>query len=166
MAASQVTAEFSCPVETLWHTVTDLEHTAWRSDIERVAVLDAARFVEHTHSGYATRFTVTACEALRLWAFTMENGNMSGAWEGHLPGGGGRNPASLHRNRQRQALVDAPLCPRLSEAAAGAVSERPAPRTFRQMKKRPRHLPGALTYFAQRSTASRRNCAQPGTARS
>ena len=82
MATSQVTAEFSCPVETLWHTVTDLEHTAWRSDIERVEVLDAAHFVEHTHSGYATRFTVTACEALRLWAFTMENGNMSGSWEG------------------------------------------------------------------------------------
>ena len=82
MAASQVTVEFSCPVETLWHTVTDLEHTAWRSDIERVEILDAAHFVEHTRSGYATRFTVTACEALRLWAFTMENGNMSGAWEG------------------------------------------------------------------------------------
>ena len=82
MAASQVTAKFSCPVETLWHTVTDLEHTAWRSGIERVEVLDAAHFVEHTHSGYATRFTVTACEAPRLWAFTMENGNMAGSWEG------------------------------------------------------------------------------------
>lgn len=82
MATSQVTAEFSCPVETLWHTVTDLDRTAWRSDIERVEILDAAHFVEHTRSGYATRFTVTACEALRLWAFTMENGNMSGSWEG------------------------------------------------------------------------------------
>lgn len=84
MAASQVTAEFSCPVETLWHTVTDLEHTAWRSDIERVEVWDAAHFVEHTRGGYATRFTVTACEAPRFWAFTMENCNMSGAWEGHF----------------------------------------------------------------------------------
>ena len=86
MATSQVTVEFSCPVETLWHTVTDLEHTAWRSDIERVEVLDAAHFVEHTRSGYATRFTVTACEAPCFWAFTMENGNMSGAWEGHFEG--------------------------------------------------------------------------------
>lgn len=29
-----------------------------------------------------TNFTVTACEPLRRWAFTMENGNMSGSWEG------------------------------------------------------------------------------------
>lgn len=84
MATSQVTAEFSCPVETLWHTVTDLEHTAWRSDIERVEILDAAHFVEHTRGGYTTRFTVTACEAPCFWAFIMENGNMSGAWEGHF----------------------------------------------------------------------------------
>ena len=84
MAASQVTVEFSCPVETLWHTVTDLEHTGWRSDLARVEILDESRFVEHTRNGYATCFTVTAREAPRFWAFTMENGNMSGAWEGHF----------------------------------------------------------------------------------
>ena len=39
-------------------------------------------FVEHTKSGYATDFTVTACQPLCRWAFTMENGNMSGSWEG------------------------------------------------------------------------------------
>ena len=90
MATSQMTAEFSCLVETLWRTVTDLEHTAWRSDLARVEILDKARFVEHTKSGYATRFTVTACEAPRLWAFTMENGNLTGTWEGRFeaaPGG-------------------------------------------------------------------------------
>ena len=38
--------------------------------------------VEHTKSGYATHFTVTACEPPLRWAFTMENGNMSGSWEG------------------------------------------------------------------------------------
>ena len=45
-------------------------------------MLDDAHFVEHTKSGYATDFTVTACEPLHRWAFTMENGNMSGFWEG------------------------------------------------------------------------------------
>ena len=84
MATSQVAAEFSCPVETLWRTVTDLEHTGWRSDLARVEILDESRFVEHTRNGYATCFTVTAREAPRFWAFTMENGNMSGAWEGHF----------------------------------------------------------------------------------
>ena len=102
--------------------MTDLAHTTWRSDLARVEVLDETHFVEHTKSGYATSFTVTDCKALRRWAFTMENGNMSGSWEGVSRGGRGRHPADLHRDRQRQALVDAPRCPWLFEAAAEAVS--------------------------------------------
>ena len=82
MPTSKVTVHFSCPVERVWQTVTYLSNTAWRSDLKRVEVLDEAHFVEHTKSGYATNFTVTACESLRRWAFTMENGNMSGSWEG------------------------------------------------------------------------------------
>lgn len=82
MATSKVTVHFLCPAEQVWRTVTDLTNTAWRSDLKRVEVLDETHFVEHTKSGYATNFTVTACEPLRRWAFTTENGNMSGTWEG------------------------------------------------------------------------------------
>ena len=82
MATSKMTVSLPCPVERVWQTVTDLSHTAWRSDLARVEVLDETHFVEHTQSGYATNFTVTACEPLCRWAFTMENGNMSGSWEG------------------------------------------------------------------------------------
>ena len=82
MAVSKVTVHFPCPVEQVWQTVTDLSQTAWRSDLARVEVLDETHFVEYTKSGYATNFTVTACEPLRRWAFAMENGNMSGFWEG------------------------------------------------------------------------------------
>lgn len=82
MATSKVTAYFPCPVERVWQTVTDLTNTAWRSDLARVEVLDESHFVEHTKSGYATNFIVTACELPRFWAFTMENSNMSGSWEG------------------------------------------------------------------------------------
>ena len=82
MPTSKVTVHFSCPVERVWQTVTDLSNTAWRSDLKRVEVLDESRFVEHTKSGYATNFTITACEPLHRWAFIMENGNMSGSWEG------------------------------------------------------------------------------------
>ena len=84
MAVSKVTVHFPCSVERVWQTVTDLTNTAWRSDLKRVEVLDESHFVEHTKSGYATNFTVTACEPLRRWAFTMENGNMSGSWEGNF----------------------------------------------------------------------------------
>ena len=95
MATSKVTAHFPCPVEQVWQTVTDLTNTAWRSDLKRVVVLDETHFVEYTKSGYATNFTVTACVPLRRWAFTMENGNMSGSWEGSFEAaeGGG---ALLH----------------------------------------------------------------------
>ena len=82
MATSKVTVHFPCPVERVWQTVTDLSHTAWRSDLKRVEVLDETHFVEHSKSGFATRFTVTACEIPRFWAFVMENENMSGSWEG------------------------------------------------------------------------------------
>ena len=82
MPTSKVTAHFPCSVERVWQVVTDLMNTAWRSDLARVEVLDEIHFVEHTKSGYATNFTVTACESLRRWSFTMENGNMSGSWEG------------------------------------------------------------------------------------
>ena len=41
MATSKVTAHFPCPVERVWQTVTDLTHTAWRSDLNRVEVLDS-----------------------------------------------------------------------------------------------------------------------------
>lgn len=82
MATSKVTVHFPCPVERVWHTVTDVTNTAWRSDLARVEVLDESHFVEHTKSGYATNFTVTSCEPPRFWAFTMENSNMFGSWEG------------------------------------------------------------------------------------
>ena len=82
MATSKVTVNFPCLVEQVWQTVTDLMNTAWRSDLARVEIIDHARFVEHTKSGYATHFTITACQPPHLWAFTMENGNMSGSWEG------------------------------------------------------------------------------------
>lgn len=82
MPTSKVTVHFPCPVERVWQVVTALTNTAWRSDLAWVEVLDGTHFVEHTQSGYATNFTVTAYEPLRRWAFTMENGNMSGFWEG------------------------------------------------------------------------------------
>ena len=82
MATSKVTAYFRCPAERVWRTVTDLAHTAWRSDLKRVEVLDETHFVEHSKSGYAIKFTVTACVPFGRWALTMENGNRSGSWKG------------------------------------------------------------------------------------
>ena len=82
MPTSKVTVHFPCLVEQVWQTVTDLTYTAWRSDLARVEAVDETHFVEHTKSGYATNFTVSICEPPHRWAFTMENGNMTGAWTG------------------------------------------------------------------------------------
>ena len=82
MPISRVIVHFPCPVERVWQVVTDLADTDWRNDLKGVEVLDQTHFVEHTTSGYATNFTVTARDPLRRWSFTMENGNMSGSWEG------------------------------------------------------------------------------------
>ena len=82
MATSTVTVHFPCPVVRVWQAVTDLTNTAWRSDLTRVEVLDETHFVEHTKSGCATNFAIKVCEPPRFWAFTMENDNMAGSWEG------------------------------------------------------------------------------------
>ena len=66
MAASRVTVHFPCPVERVWQTVTDLMNTAWRGDLARVEILNETHFVEHTKSGYATNFTVTAALPLGI----------------------------------------------------------------------------------------------------
>ena len=84
MAVSQMTREFLCPIQQVWSVVTNLEDTSWRSDLARVEVLSETTFVEYTKSGYATTFTVTACEEPTFWAFRMENENMSGHWEGRF----------------------------------------------------------------------------------
>lgn len=76
MAVSKATVHFPCPVEQVWQTVTDLSHTARRSNLARVEVLDETHFMNYT-----TEFTVTAYEPLRFYAFTMENGNISGSLE-------------------------------------------------------------------------------------
>lgn len=82
MAVSQMTREFPYAVQQVWNVVTNLEDTSWRSDLARVEVLSETTFVEYTKSGFATTFTVIACEKPTFWAFRMENENMFGHWEG------------------------------------------------------------------------------------
>lgn len=84
MVISRMTWEFSYPIQQVWDVVTNLKDTSWRSDLARVEVLSKTTFVEYTKSGFATTFTVTACEKTTFWAFRMENENVSGHWEGRF----------------------------------------------------------------------------------
>lgn len=76
------------PVDKVWRTLTDVQAYTWRSDLRATRVADEAHFTEITHSGYETSFVITDSQPCRRWAFTMENGNMRGAWVGALAGHG------------------------------------------------------------------------------
>lgn len=46
--------------------------------------MNESEFIEYTTDGYATTFTVTACEPLKRWEFDLKNSNMTGHWTGVL----------------------------------------------------------------------------------
>lgn len=82
MATANIKTTFPCDVQKVWDIVTSLENTAWRSDLNRVEVINEKQFVEYAKGGYSTTFTVTAKEAPKRWEFDLENGNMKGHWTG------------------------------------------------------------------------------------
>jgi Polyketide cyclase / dehydrase and lipid transport. len=82
MTITNIKAVFQCDVQKVWHIVTSLESHSWRSDINRIEILNETRFVEYTKDGYATTFTITAIEPCKRWEFDMENNNMKGHWIG------------------------------------------------------------------------------------
>ena len=103
MAAARASVFFPCPAEQVFSAVTDLSQTGWRSDLAGVEVLDEARFVERTKSGYATHFVITACAPPRLWALRMENGNLFGSWCGRFaPERGGTRLDCVERTQAKR----------------------------------------------------------------
>ena len=61
MAVSTIKASFQSDVKTIWDIVTSLEHYQWRSDLSCIEVVSEKQFIEYTKDGYATTFTITAC---------------------------------------------------------------------------------------------------------
>ncbi len=58
MAISNIKADFSADIETVWRLVTSLTEYSWRSDLDRIEVNEQGKeFVEYTKDGYATKFT-------------------------------------------------------------------------------------------------------------
>ncbi len=83
MAVSTVTVLFSCKRKSVWDVVTSLEAYDWRSDLEKIEILEPGRkFKEHTRDGFSTTFTITALEPYDRYEFDMENENMKGHWTG------------------------------------------------------------------------------------
>lgn len=82
MAVSTIKASFQNDAKTIWDIVTSLENYQWRSDLSCIEVVSEKQFIEYTKDGYATTFTITACEPCRRWEFDMDNSNMQGHWTG------------------------------------------------------------------------------------
>lgn len=92
MRKSTITAKYKADVKTVWDIVTDNTNYTWRSDLDRIEILeDGKSFVEYTKQGYQTRFAITCKEPYERYAFDMENDNFTGHWTGlfsSTPSGG------------------------------------------------------------------------------
>lgn len=69
-------------LEQVWKIVTDNTNYSWRSDLERIEIIDDIKFVEYTKEGIATEFIITCKEPECRYEFDMENKNMQGHWTG------------------------------------------------------------------------------------
>lgn len=80
---SEVTAVFNSDIQAVWNIVTNNEDYKWRSDIDRVEIInDGTGFIEHTSKGHATKFTITCKEEFHKYGFDMENKLFTGFWSG------------------------------------------------------------------------------------
>ena len=48
MAISNMKATFQCEIQKVWNIVTSLDNYSWRSDLDRIEVIDENRFIEYT----------------------------------------------------------------------------------------------------------------------
>ena len=79
---STVSAALPHPPERVWAVVTDLDRWRWRSDLGGLERTGEGTFTEYGRDGFPTRFTVTDCRPPDLWAFDLENANLTGHWTG------------------------------------------------------------------------------------
>lgn len=84
MTTAIVKAGFECDIEVIWSIVTSLIDYSWRSDLKKIEVISDTQFVEYTHEGYATTFTITKTEPFKCWCFDLENSNIKGHWRGEF----------------------------------------------------------------------------------
>ena len=109
MAISNMKATFQCDIQKIWNIVTSLDNYSWRSDLDRIEVIDENRFVEYTKEGYATTFTITNTEPCRRWEFDMNIDNMSGHWIGILSYENGITTIDFTENVTAKKLVMKPF---------------------------------------------------------
>ncbi len=83
MTTVNIKTNINADIQSVWDAVTSLENYSWRSDLERIEILEYGNsFVECTKDGFATKFNITKVEPLKTYEFTMQNKNINGSWVG------------------------------------------------------------------------------------
>lgn len=82
MASSIIKVIIQDTIQKVWEVVTSLYNYQWRSDIERIEIINDKQFFEYTKKGFPTKFTITNVETYKKWEFDMDNKNMRGHWSG------------------------------------------------------------------------------------
>lgn len=82
MVISNLKAVLPYNVKKVWDVVTDIGNYKWRSDIDKIEIIDKDKFVEYTKNNYKTDFYVKEKIQYKCWKFEMENDNLSGQWVG------------------------------------------------------------------------------------
>lgn len=95
MIVSRRRAVLPYDIRAVWDTVRRVEGYAWRSDLRGVKCVGRRVFWEYTKTGFATRFTVTAEQPYRLWAFDLENETLRGHWVGVFRPCGGKTAVTF-----------------------------------------------------------------------
>ncbi len=109
MAVSTIKVSFNRDIERVWDIVTSLTDYSWRSDLDKIEIIDDKRFIEYTKDGFATAFTVTAKEQYRRWEFDLDNKNISGHWVGVFSSSGGQTTIEFTENVTAKKFFMKPL---------------------------------------------------------
>lgn len=96
-----------CPVELVWQVATDLEHTAWRTDLREIKVLDEEHYLEIGSDGVTSSITVTAKEPYSRYALQVEGRAAFGSRELRLREESGQTVMTLSGEVMgRSALIN------------------------------------------------------------
>lgn len=82
MVISNIKVLLPYNVKEVWDLVTDIENYKWRSDIDKIEIIDKVKFVEYTKDNYKTDFYIKEEIPYKCWKFELENDNIKGEWVG------------------------------------------------------------------------------------
>lgn len=77
-------AFFENDISEVWDFITNLNHQNWRSQIDRIEILDHHHFIEYDKEGYQTEFIIVNIVENEVYEFNMKNDNIEGHWIGKL----------------------------------------------------------------------------------